>query len=131
MAVCFSFLISIRTHSVFPNFTATNPEPMKEITPAELKAMIDRKEDFQLIDVREPYEYEAANIGGTLIPMSIIAESASRIAHDKPVVVHCKAGMRSAAAILQLEERGYTNLLNLKGGILAYARDIDSSLKVI
>jgi adenylyltransferase/sulfurtransferase len=105
---------------------------MKEITSTELKALLDKGETIQIIDVREAYEYEAANIGGELIPLSTVGSSADRIRRDITVVLHCKAGMRSAAAIYELESRhGFTNLFNLKGGILSYANEIDPSLQVI
>jgi rhodanese-related sulfurtransferase len=103
---------------------------MKEITASQLKEKIDSKEDIQIIDVREEYEYEIANIGGLLIPLATIMEHADQISRDKTVIVHCKAGMRSAAAIMNLESRfGFTNLYNLKGGILAYAREVDQRLQ--
>jgi sulfur-carrier protein adenylyltransferase/sulfurtransferase len=102
-----------------------------EITVFELKKMLDEKADFQLIDVREPYEYEISNIGGTLTPLSILSENLDKISKDKPVVVHCKSGARSAKAIEQLKILGFDNLLNLKGGILAYAKEIDTSLSVV
>ena len=102
---------------------------MKEITALELKQKLDNKEDIQLIDVREEYEYERANLGGELIPLAGIMEHADRISKDKPVVLHCRSGVRSATAIMNLEKRfGFTNLYNLKGGILAYAKDVDQSL---
>jgi len=104
---------------------------MKEVTATELKKMKDSKEDFQLIDVREEHEYEAANINGKLIPMGTIMEHVSEIPKDKKVVVHCRSGKRSATVIQLLEQQfGYTNLYNLKGGIMAYAQDVDQSLQV-
>ena len=104
---------------------------MQEITVQELKTMIDEKIDFQLIDVREEYEYEAANIGGELIPLSQVVDRADSISRDKPVIVQCRSGARSAAAVRELESRfGFTNLANLKGGILAWAKEIDPTLKV-
>lgn len=102
---------------------------MKEITPIELKKMMDNHEDFQLIDVREEHEAEVANIGGKLIPMGNIMDHVDEIARDKKVVVHCRSGKRSATVIQALEQKyGFTNLFNLKGGILAYADDVDPSL---
>jgi rhodanese-related sulfurtransferase len=102
---------------------------VNEITVQELKKMIDEKKDFQLIDVREQFEYDTVNIGGTLIPLASVVLEADKISQDKPVVIHCRSGARSAAAILQLQQQlGYTNLLNLKGGILAWAQEIDPSL---
>jgi rhodanese-related sulfurtransferase len=103
---------------------------MKEITVAELKEKIDKGEDFQLIDVREDFEYEFSNLGGTLIPLGGILIESDKIARDKPVIVHCRSGKRSAAAIMQLEQQGFTNLYNLKGGILAWADEIDPSINV-
>ena len=102
---------------------------MKEITVQQLKEKLDNKEDIQVIDVREEYEYDIANIGAELIPLATVLENADKISKDKPVVIHCKSGMRSASAILNLESRfGFTNLYNLKGGILAYAREVDHTL---
>ena len=104
---------------------------MKEISVQELKAKMDNHDDFQLIDVREDFEYEMSNLGGTLIPLGGILIEAEQIAKDKPVIVQCRSGKRSAAAIMQLEQQlGYTNLYNLKGGILAWAEEIDPSIEV-
>ena len=102
---------------------------VKEITVQELEGLKDRGEDYQLIDVREPYEYEIANLNGELIPLADVEESVDQIASDKKVVIHCRSGVRSAQAIRALEKSyGFTNLYNLKGGILAYADEIDNSL---
>ncbi len=104
---------------------------MKEITVLELKAILDSKEDFQLIDVRESHEYDMANLGGELLPMAEAIQSADKISRDKKVVVHCRSGARSAAVIKQLEATsGFDNLYNLKGGIIAWANEIDSSKQV-
>lgn len=103
--------------------------PVKAISVTELKAWQDAGKDFQLIDVREPYEYGIANLGGELIPQAAVLESNDRFAKDKPVVVHCRSGKRSAKAIRQLEDKfGFTHLYNLQGGILAWAEEIDSEL---
>ena len=104
---------------------------MKEITVQELKELLDKHEDFQLVDVREDFEYEVSNLGGTLIPLGGILIEADQIAKDKPVVVMCRSGRRSAAAIMQLEQHfGFNNLSNLQGGILAWAEEIDPGLQV-
>ena len=94
-----------------------------EISVFELKKMMDEKADFQLIDVREAYEYEVSNLGGTLIPLSILSENMDKIATNKTVVVHCKSGARSAKAIAILEEHGFKDLLNLAGGIVAFEKE--------
>ena len=101
---------------------------MKEISVQELKQKFDNKDEFQLIDVREPFEYEICNLSGELIPMGIILNETDKISKDKTVIIHCKSGGRSGAIVNELEKIGYTNLYNLKGGILAYAREIDPSL---
>lgn len=102
---------------------------LKEKTVVELKEMMDKESDFQLIDVREPHEYEIANIGGELIPMGEIIYEEERIATDKPVVIHCRSGKRSAHVILQLQSMyALDNLYNLKGGILAWSDEIDPSV---
>ncbi|MFD2144351.1 rhodanese-like domain-containing protein [Mucilaginibacter antarcticus] len=103
---------------------------MQEITVQELKEKLDSGEDFQLIDVREDFEYETSNIGGQLIPLGGILIEADKISKDKPVVVMCRSGKRSAAAIMQLEQLGYGNLSNLQGGILAWAAEIDPDIQV-
>jgi len=102
---------------------------MKEVTVQELKKMMDVKEDFTLIDVREDYEAAIATLGGKLIPMGSVMDNLAEIPTDKKVVVHCRSGKRSATVISALEEmHGYKNLYNLKGGILAWADEIDTKM---
>ncbi len=103
---------------------------MKEISVKELKKKIDKNDDFQLIDVRESFEYELSNINGENIPLGGILIETEKIASDKPVIIHCRSGARSAAAIMQLENQGFTNLYNLKGGIVAWATEIDPNMPV-
>ena len=104
---------------------------MNEVTVHELKQMIDNKVDFQLIDVREEHEFETANLGGELIPLGTIVDEADRISKEKPVIIHCRSGARSAAAVKELEMRfGFTNLANLKGGIMAWSKEIDPEIQV-
>lgn len=105
-------------------------ENVKEVTVQDLNRLINEGADYQLIDVREPFEYDIANLNGELIPLNAVIESAHKISKDKKVIVHCKSGRRSAKAIQQLEEfdSKFDNLYNLKGGILAYANEVDESL---
>ena len=94
---------------------------MKEVSAQELMQLKDSGEDYQLIDVREPYEYESTNLGGELIPLSDILQNADKIARDKKVVIHCLSGARSGSAIGALEQKfGFDNLYNLRGGIMAF-----------
>lgn len=104
---------------------------IKEITVEELKEKIDNNEDFQLIDVREPFEYEVSNLNGENIPLGGILIEADRIATDKPVIMQCRSGKRSAAAVMQLEAQlGLTNLYNLQGGIVAWQQTFDPEMPV-
>ena len=93
-------------------------KPVKEISTLELENWISNGEDFQIIDVRETSEYEQINIGAHLIPLGEVIARNHEIEREKKVVIHCRSGARSAKAIRQLEEIGFDNLYNLKGGIL-------------
>jgi adenylyltransferase/sulfurtransferase len=78
------------------------------------------KVDFQLIDVREPHEYAAENIGGLNLPLSELRELTAQIANDRKVVIHCKSGARSQQAVQLLQEEfGWKDVYSLEGGILA------------
>ena len=113
----------------FCGMRAVEEKPLKEITVKELYDWQVQGEPFQLIDVREPHEYDIVNIGGELIPLATISDHAQNISTNKKVVVHCKVGGRSAKAIRELEEKfGFTNLYNLKGGILAYIDQVQPEL---
>lgn len=102
---------------------------MKQITAPELKRLRESGAPHQLIDVREPYEAEACNIGGTLIPMGEIVERIAEIRRDVPVILHCKSGNRATAVIQALESRyGFSDLINLTGGIAAYAAEVEPAL---
>ena len=103
---------------------------MKEVTVQELKDMLDRNDEFQLIDVREPFEYEVSNLNGVNIPLAGIVIEADKLDRDKPVIIQCRSGKRSAQAVMLLEQQGFDNLANLKGGILAWKEEIDPELDV-
>ena len=100
-----------------------------EITVHEFKAMSEGKEDFQLIDVREIMEREICHLEGELIPMGTIPSEVDKISRNKKVIIYCRSGRRSADIITWLEENhGFNNLYNLKGGVLAWANEIDPSM---
>jgi len=101
------------------------------ITPLELKGMMDTGKDFALIDVREPHEYEIVKIPGSiLIPKDRIlsGEALSEIPQDKPVVLHCKSGARSADALAALHRAGFSDAVHVGGGVLAWAKQVDPTL---
>lgn len=96
---------------------------MKNITVDELKKKIDSGEKINLIDCREPNEYEEANLGGKLIPLGQIQAFQIDDIEDlrnQEVIVHCRSGKRSMMACMLLESMGFTNTYNLEGGILAW-----------
>ncbi len=119
----------------YDQFCGLNGEPMphqsglKSVTVEDLQAMRENGNYHLLIDVREPYEYEIANLGGKLIPQQSIEDRLQDIPKVGNVVVHCRSGVRSAQTISLLQEKyGYSNLYNLDGGILAWARRIDLTM---
>ncbi|WP_375448187.1 rhodanese-like domain-containing protein [uncultured Fibrella sp.] len=93
-----------------------------DITVQELRERLEKGETLNLIDVREPNEYEADNIGATLIPLGELPYRIDELdgLQDEEVIVHCRSGARSARAQQFLEENGFNNVRNVTGGMLAY-----------
>jgi molybdopterin/thiamine biosynthesis adenylyltransferase/rhodanese-related sulfurtransferase/molybdopterin converting factor small subunit len=117
----------------FCGITAQQQEPkptMEEITATELKQRLDNGDDIQIIDVREPHEYEIGQIpNSTLIPLGQVLNRMNEIDPDRETVVHCKMGGRSAKAIDALNRSGFPGkLVNLAGGITAWSNDVDPSV---
>ncbi|MFQ5581241.1 MAG: molybdopterin-synthase adenylyltransferase MoeB [Mariprofundaceae bacterium] len=100
-----------------------------DITPKQLKAMLDENPELFVLDVREPFELDICRIDGTWeIPLGQLPQRYAEIPKDKDVVVHCKMGGRSAQAVEFLQSKGYTQVKNLAGGILRWIDDVDGSL---
>lgn len=100
-----------------------------EITVTELKAKIDKKDKFVLVDVREPNEFEIGRIPGSkLIPLGEVATRANELDTADDIVLHCKMGGRSAKALQVLKSLGFKKLKNLKGGITAWSDQIDPTV---
>lgn len=104
---------------------------IKQLSVEELKGKLDQKENFRLIDCREPNEYEICRIeGSTLIPLSEFEERATEeLKKDDEIVIHCHHGGRSQQACQFLDEEGYENVTNVTGGIHAWSLKIDPSVK--
>ena len=122
----------------YQNFCGIVPETPQEanvkngipqITVKELKRRIDAGEDVQLIDVREPYEYQIAQIGGKLIPQNDVPQRLAEIDRNREVVVHCKSGGRSQRIAEFLKQSGYPRVVNVAGGILAWSDEIDPKVQ--
>ncbi len=100
-----------------------------QITVKELKRRIDAGEDVQLIDVREPYEYQIAQIGGKLIPQNDVPNRLAEIDRNREIIVQCRSGARSQRIAEFLVQSGYTKVANLAGGILAWSDEIDPTVQ--
>jgi molybdopterin/thiamine biosynthesis adenylyltransferase/rhodanese-related sulfurtransferase len=100
-----------------------------QLTVKELKQRRDAGEDIFLLDVREPYEFQIAQIGGKLIPQNDVPQRLADIPRDREIVVHCRSGARSQRIAEFLKQAGYQNVVNLAGGILAWSDEIDPSVQ--
>ena len=96
-----------------------------QVSPKDLKKRIDAGENLFILDVREPFEYQIANIGGVLIPQNDVAQRIGEIDRTREIVVHCKAGGRSQRIAEYLKQSGFPKVSNLAGGILAWSDEVD------
>jgi sulfur-carrier protein adenylyltransferase/sulfurtransferase len=100
-----------------------------EITPLGLKTLLDGKDRPLILDVRNPEEIAICRIAGsTVIPLPELSTRMGELDRSRVIVVHCKSGVRSAKAIAQLQAAGFSHLLNLEGGILAWIKEVEPSL---
>lgn len=93
---------------------------IEEVTVEELVELQKQKKDLLVLDVREPSEYEADNMGGKLLPLGQLPERLDELNKDQLIIVHCKSGGRSSRAVAYLRDQGFSNVKNLKGGITAW-----------
>jgi adenylyltransferase/sulfurtransferase len=98
---------------------------LADMTVEELKRRLDAGDKIFVLDVREPHEYQIANIGGHLIPLNDLPKRVSELDASREIVVHCKMGGRSAKAVDFLRQSGFSNVHNLAGGITAWAERVD------
>ena len=97
------------------------------ISVQQLKAKMENG-GINVLDVREPYEYEIANLGAPLIPLNELPQRYEELDRDQELAVHCRSGARSANAVKLLKERGFENVYNVEGGILAWSEEIDPDI---
>ncbi|MEI7722110.1 MAG: adenylyltransferase/sulfurtransferase MoeZ [Actinomycetota bacterium] len=103
------------------------------ISVTDLAAKIDAKDDFYLVDVREPSEFEIVRIPGShLIPKQGFLDGTvlATLPQDKPIILHCKSGVRSAECLAILKSAGFADATHVAGGVIAWAKQIDKSLPV-
>ncbi len=120
----------------YEQFCGIHPEPEPEevvmefeITPVDLKGKIDQKDDFFLLDVREPHEVDICQIPGShLIPLGQIQARVNELNSADEMVVYCRSGVRSGKAVEFLKTAGFRKIRNLTGGILAWSDEVDSSV---
>jgi rhodanese-related sulfurtransferase len=98
-----------------------------QITVQALQAKWQAKEDFLLLDVRSAEEFNHCNLGGSLIPLPELMAQIEELPKNKPILVLCRSGKRSQAAVILLKEAGFSAVKNISGGILAWAKEIDPS----
>jgi adenylyltransferase/sulfurtransferase len=118
----------------YEQFCGLSPEPVGSngvatLTPLELAARLGRGEDFDLLDVREPHEWEIGRIpGARLIPLGSLADALAALDPARDIVVYCKSGNRSARAALQLQAAGFQRVWNLAGGITRWSEEVDPTV---
>ncbi|MGB6130209.1 MAG: molybdopterin-synthase adenylyltransferase MoeB [Acidobacteriaceae bacterium] len=122
----------------YQQFCGIMPEPktptsvvngIPQMSVQEFKHRRDAGDDVFLLDVREPFEYQIAQIGGHLIPLNELPDRVDELSPEKEIVVQCKSGGRSQRAAEFLAKNGFTNVHNLAGGITAWANEIDPSVR--
>lgn len=99
-----------------------------DISVTEAKKIMDENPDVVVIDVREPHEFEICEIGGDLVPLATVQDNLDKYDKDAHILVHCRAGGRSAKAVDLMRSKGFTNTWNVQGGILAWADQVDPSV---
>src|SRR5918997_5307819 len=122
-------LIDYQEFCGIPQANAQNQTgEVPEITVQELKGRLENGNKVSVLDVREPHEYEVANIGARLIPLAELRERLVELDRDETLAVHCKTGGRSARAVKLLRDAGFQDVYNVKGGIDAWSEEIDPSV---
>src|SRR6267143_56088 len=113
----------------YEQFCGISTSAIPTVSVRELKRKLDAHENFQLVDVREPFEHAIANIDSAkLIPLGELPDRMSELDRERLTIVHCHSGQRSAQAVRILREAGFTSVFNLEGGIAKWSDEIDSDV---
>jgi adenylyltransferase/sulfurtransferase len=114
---------------IIPDAAPDGGSGVPEITVQELAARLRRGDDFDLIDVREPYEQDIARIeGARLVPLGTLSEALATLDSARDIVVHCRTGARSAKAVRQLLTAGFRRVWNVAGGIIRWSDEVDPTI---
>lgn len=103
---------------------------VNDITVHELHQMIESGKTPFILDVREAYEYAISNLNGLNVPLSKLENEVGQLSQNETIIIHCKSGQRSQKALQILKNKGFSKLKNLKGGILAWQKEIDQSMEI-
>ena len=103
-------------------------QPLPPLTAAELKQRLDAGDDLYILDVREPHEFQICNLNGHLIPLGELPRRVHELDSAHEIVAHCKSGKRSAQAVDFLRQAGFRKIYNLRGGILSWSTEVDSTV---
>src|SRR5437773_5389436 len=101
-----------------------------EISVQELQALKESQADFCLLDVRDESEFDVCNLEGRLIPLAELPKRLNELNREQQIIVHCQGGGRSSRAVAFLLEQGFSDVRNLRGGIRAWAQEIDPKMKI-
>lgn len=101
---------------------------MFDLTPKQLKDRLDAGEKITILDVREPFEWNIANLGGKLIPLGELSQRVVELNPDEEIVVLCHHGVRSAHAVAFLRNQGFKKVFNIRGGIDRWSTEVDTSI---
>ncbi len=119
----------LQDYEAFCGHSTTAVESVPEVTPILLKRMLDEGRDVELVDVREPFEYQICHLEGSkLVPLGQLSARVGDLEKSKTVVVYCHHGRRSANAVTYLTSAGFPDVRNLKGGIAAWSVEVDSNI---
>jgi molybdopterin/thiamine biosynthesis adenylyltransferase/rhodanese-related sulfurtransferase len=120
---------TITTPIDYEQFCGVSTSAIPTVSVSELKQKLDAHENFQLVDVREPFEHEIASIDSArLIPLGELADRLNELDREQLTIVHCHSGQRSAQAVRLLREAGFANVFNLEGGIARWSDEVDSDV---
>jgi len=122
-------LIDYEQFCGIPQAAAEEPASVRDITPRELHERLQRGDNIDLVDVREPFEWEIGRIeGARLVPLNTVQDSLDTFDASREIAIYCKSGVRSRKAAAKLLDAGFTRVFNVEGGILRWSDDVDSKI---
>ena len=124
-------VIKLIDYEDFCGISSASDNDVPEITARELQLLLRTNKNFQIVDVRESYEFHGGNIGGISVPLNILEDEIEKIDREKKNIIVCRSGVRSKKATQLMLDKGFDNVFNLRGGLLAWSKEIDQSFFVV